>query len=167
MRIYLVGPMGAGKSTIGRILAEELGYEFIDVDREIEERAGVDIPWIFDQEGEAGFREREAAVLREVSTQDRILVSTGGGVVGREQNRQFMREQGTVIYLYTSVPEQVRRVGRDRRRPLLQQGDPVEVLTRLMSERDPLYRAVAHQVIDTDGRSPRGVALDLKAQLTA
>lgn len=166
-RIYLVGPMGAGKSTIGRILADELGYAFVDVDREIEERAGVDIPWIFDKEGEAGFRERETQVLESFSDRGRLLVSTGGGAVIRERNRRLMQGNGTVIYLYTSIAEQVRRTGRDRRRPLLRQGNPAEILERLMGERDPLYREIAHIIIDTDDRTPRNVALDLKSQLAA
>lgn len=165
-RIYLVGPMGAGKSTIGRMLADELGYEFVDVDREIEERAGVDIPWIFDKEGEGGFREREAAVLESFLARQHVLISTGGGAVGREQNRRAMHASGVVVYLYTSIAEQVRRTGRDRRRPLLQHGNPAETLARLMTERDPLYREVAHIVINTDDRTPRSVALALKVQLS-
>lgn len=166
-RIYLVGPMGAGKSTIGRLLADELGYEFVDLDREIEDRAGVDIPWIFDKEGEEGFRERESIVLASCRERSEVLISTGGGVVGRERNRQVMHDSGVVIYLYTSVAEQVRRTGRDRRRPLLQQGDPAGTLARLMAERDPFYREIAHIIIDTDDRTPRSVALDLKSQLAA
>jgi len=164
MRIYLVGPMGAGKSTIGRLLAEELGCSFVDVDREIEARAGVDIPWIFDQEGEAGFRDREQAVLRAVSEAGGGVIATGGGAVIREDNRRLM-QQGRVVYLQTTVAEQLRRVGRDRRRPLLQQEDPAAVLKRLMAEREPLYQAVAHHVVDTDGRAPRSVARELAGAL--
>lgn len=164
-RIYLVGPMGAGKSTIGRLLAQELGLEFRDIDREIEERAGVDIPWIFDKEGEAGFREREAAVLEDFSRETGVLISTGGGAVMRPDSRRLMRDTGLVIYLHTSIAEQVRRTGRDRRRPLLQRGDPAQTLARLMDERDPLYREIAHVIIDTDGRGPKNVALDLRRRL--
>jgi shikimate kinase len=160
-RLFLVGPMGAGKTTIGKILADELALEFIDVDREIESRSGVDIPWIFDKEGEAGFRLRESAALKELSVLDRVLISTGGGAVMSAQNRRLMSERGTVIYLHTSVDEQVRRTSRDRKRPLLQNDDPATVLAQLMEIREPLYRAVAAIVIDTDGRGPKVVAQDL------
>lgn len=164
-RVFLVGPMGAGKTTIGKLLAEELQFEFKDVDREIEVRAGVDIPWIFDQEGETGFRVREAAVLDELSQMDGVLISTGGGAVLREDNRQIMRERGTVVYLHTTVAEQARRTGRDRKRPLLQGRDPAAVLAELMLVREPLYREVAHLVISTDGRGPKVVAHEIVRQL--
>jgi shikimate kinase len=157
-RVFLVGPMGAGKTTIGRLLADELGLEFKDADREIESRSGVDIPWIFDKEGELGFRARESAVLEELSLLDGILVSTGGGAILAEQNRRLMSERGTVVYLHTSVDEQVRRTSRDRKRPLLQTDNPAAVLAQLMTIREPLYREVADIVIDTDGRGPKAVA---------
>lgn len=166
-RLFLVGPMGAGKTTIGRILADELGLEFRDADREIEARSGVDIPWIFDMEGESGFRDRETAMLEELSALDGVLVSTGGGAVMRDRNRELMRDSGTVVYLHTSVDEQVRRTGRDRKRPLLQGEDPRTVLSRLMSVRDPLYREIADLVIETDSRNPRSVALTIKSRLAA
>lgn len=164
-RLYLVGPMGAGKTTIGKLLADELDLEFIDVDREIESRSGVDIPWIFDKEGEAGFRLRETAALRELGTQDRVLISTGGGAVMAAENRDLMSATGIVIYLHTSVEEQVRRTSRDRKRPLLQNDDPGAVLARLMAVREPLYRDVAAIVVDTDGRGPKVVAQDLADRL--
>lgn len=164
-RVFLVGPMGAGKTTIGKFLADELNFEFKDVDREIELRAGVDIPWIFDQEGEPGFRVREAAVLDELSRLDSVLISTGGGAVMREDNRQVMHDCGAVVYLHTSIAEQARRTGRDRKRPLLQGKDPVKVLSELMLLREPLYREVAHIVVSTDGRGPKLVAQDLAQQL--
>ena len=164
-RVFLVGPMGAGKTTIGKLLADELQFEFKDVDREIEVRAGVDIPWIFDQEGEPGFRVREAAVLDELSQMDGVLISTGGGAVLREDNRQIMHERGTVVYLHTTVAEQARRTGRDRKRPLLQGRDPAAVLAELMLVREPLYREVAHIVISTDGRGPKAVAHEIARQL--
>jgi shikimate kinase len=157
--------MGAGKTTIGKLLADELHFEFRDVDREIEERAGVDIPWIFDQEGEAGFRVREAAVLDALSQLDAVLISTGGGAVLREDNRQVMHARGVVVYLHTSVAEQARRTGRDRKRPLLQGRDPAVVLAELMAVREPLYREVAHIIVATDGRGPKAVALDIARQL--
>lgn len=166
-RLFLVGPMGAGKTTIGKLLADELALEFIDVDREIEARSGVDIPWIFDREGEAGFRIRESAALKELSQLDRVLISTGGGSVLAADNRRLMSATGTVIYLHTSVDEQVRRTSRDRKRPLLQNDDPARVLAELMAVREPLYREVADIVIDTDGRGPKLVAQDLAEQLGA
>lgn len=164
-RVFLVGPMGAGKTTIGKLLADDLNLEFIDVDREIEARSGVDIPWIFDREGEVGFRIRESAALSEVSQLDRVLISTGGGAVLSADNRRVMSSTGTVIYLHTSVDEQVRRTGRDRKRPLLQNDDPARVLAELMAIREPLYREIADIIVDTDGRGPKIVAQDLAAQL--
>lgn len=164
-RIYLVGPMGAGKTTIGKLLSEELGLEFKDADREIEERSGVDIPWIFDREGEAGFRLRESSALEQLSHMDGVLISTGGGAVLMPQNRELMRRTGTVIYLHTTVREQVRRTARDRKRPLLQSGDPAKVLAELMAVREPLYREVAHVVIETDSRGPKYVVQELTRRL--
>ena len=164
-RVYLVGPMGAGKTTIGKLLADELCLELVDVDREIESRSGVDIPWIFDREGEAGFRIRETAALKELSQLDGVLISTGGGAVISAENRQIMMSTGTVIYLHTSVDEQVRRTSRDRKRPLLQNDDPRRVLSELMAIREPLYREIADVILDTDSRSPKLVAQDLIEQL--
>lgn len=164
-RIYLVGPMGAGKTTIGKLLSDELGLDFKDVDREIEERSGVDIPWIFDREGEAGFRQRESAVLEALSLVDDALISTGGGAILAAQNRELMRRTGTVIYLHATVREQVRRTARDRKRPLLQNRDPATVLAELMAEREPLYREVAHIVIETDSRGPKYVVQELVRRL--
>lgn len=157
--------MGAGKTTIGKLLADELGLEFIDVDREIEARSGVDIPWIFDREGETGFRVRESAALAELSQLDRVLISTGGGAVLSPDNRRMMAATGTVIYLHTTVDEQVRRTGRDRKRPLLQNDDPARVLAELMLVREPLYREVADIIVETDGRGPKVVAQDIAEQL--
>ena len=124
--VFLIGPMGAGKSTIGRLLSQELKYEFFDSDKVIEERCGADIPWIFDKEGEAGFREREESVIDELTQQKGIVLSTGGGAVLRSENRQHLASRGTVIYLCTSVDQQLARTARDRnrrysRRPTLRQ----------------------------------------------
>ena len=163
-RVFLVGPMGAGKSTIGRLLADDLQLDFRDADREIEERSGVDIPWIFDKEGEAGFRDRETAMIEALSQRDGVLVSTGGGVVGRPENRELMA-RGTVVYLYASVDEQVRRTAKDKKRPLLQNANPRKVLEELMAIREPLYREVADITVNTDGRSPRAVANEIRQQL--
>lgn len=160
-RLFLVGPMGAGKTTVGRRLATLLGREFIDVDSEIEARAGADIPWIFDVEGEEGFREREQAVLADLATRDAVVLATGGGAVMREANRQVMTQAGFVIYLSASVREQLRRTRNDDRRPLLARGDREQILTDLMRMRDPLYREVADFVATAEGKTPQRMAEQL------
>ncbi len=165
-RIFLVGPMGAGKTTIGKYLAEHLKLQFADTDTEIEARTGADIPWIFDVEGEEGFRDREQQVVEEMTYWDNIVLATGGGVIQRPENRNALGGRGFVIYLYATVEEQVRRTRRDRGRPLLQKGDPQEILRNLMELRDPLYREIADHVIETDGSSPRSVAQRLVRELT-
>ncbi len=159
--------MGAGKTTIGRQLARSLGLGFADSDTEIEARTGADIPWIFDVEGEAGFRDREEAVLAEMTTWDDTVLATGGGAVLRPANRQVLAERGFVIYLRTTLEEQLRRTRKDRNRPLLQTADPEGTLRRLFAERDPLYRSVADLVIDTDSSSPKTVAQRVLASLRA
>ncbi len=158
--VFLVGPMGAGKSTIGRLLAETLRFEFCDVDREIEERSGVDIPWIFDMEG-------EESMLSELSDGSQVVISTGGGAVLRSVSRKLMVARGTVIYLKTSVEEQVRRTARDRKRPLLQNGDPGTTLRNLMALREPLYEEIADYTVLTDNRTPKSVVQELCEQLGA
>ncbi|WP_159267142.1 shikimate kinase AroK [Zhongshania aliphaticivorans] len=165
--IFLVGPMGAGKSTIGKLLADTLRFDFRDVDREIEERSGVDIPWIFDMEGEEGFRDREEAMLSELSDAAQVVISTGGGAVLRGDSRKLMVAKGTVIYLKTSVDEQIRRTARDRKRPLLQTGDPATTLRNLMALREPLYDEVADYTVLTDNRTPKSVVQELCSQLGA
>lgn len=147
--IFLVGPMGAGKSTVGRFLAERLGYEFIDSDHEIEDRTGVTIPMIFDIEGEAGFRQREIAVIDELTQRPSIVLATGGGVVLAEDNRRALRSRGFVIYLRSSVESLVQRTKNDRNRPLLQTGDPETVIRQILEARDPLYVEIADLVIET------------------
>jgi len=166
-RVFLVGPMGAGKTTIGRQLARSLGLGFADSDAEIEARTGADIPWIFDVEGEARFRDREEAVIAEMTTWDDTVLATGGGAVLRPANRQVLSERGFVIYLCTTLEEQLRRTRKDRNRPLLQTPDPEGTLRRLFAERDPLYREVADLVIDTDSSSPKTVAQRVLASLRA
>tara|TARA_R110000823_G_scaffold125385_9_gene252135 strand:+ start:9714 stop:10190 length:477 start_codon:yes stop_codon:yes gene_type:complete len=157
--------MGAGKTTIGKYLADQLKLRFFDTDTEIEKRTGADIPWIFDVEGEEGFREREQQVVEEMTEWDDIVLATGGGAVLRPENRRALSSRGFVIYLYATVDEQVRRTRRDRRRPLLRNADPREVLTELMAVRDPLYREIADHIIATDECSPRTVAQRLVGQL--
>jgi shikimate kinase len=153
--------MGAGKSTIGRLLARELGYRFVDSDRLIEERCGADIPWIFDMEGEAGFRQRETAILDELSGESSVVLATGGGAVVRPENHEILRREAFVVYLKTSVEQQVERTRRDRNRPLLQNDEPEAVLRRLFAQRDPLYTKLADLVMYTDRKRPRLVVRQL------
>ncbi|MFI7867004.1 shikimate kinase AroK [Ectopseudomonas khazarica] len=165
--VILVGPMGAGKSTIGRLLAKELRVPFKDSDKEIEQRTGADIPWIFDVEGEQGFREREQAVIAELSMQDGLVLATGGGAVMRPENRRALHAGGRVVYLHTSVDQQIDRTSRDRNRPLLRTANPAQVLRDLMTLRDPLYREVADIIIETDERPPRMVVQEILSRLEA
>lgn len=157
----LVGPMGAGKSTIGRLLAKELNLPFKDSDKEIEERTGASIPLIFDVEGEAGFRDREQAVIEELCQQQGLVLATGGGAILRAANRKAMRLNAAVIYLHASVEHQLARTARDRNRPLLQTENPAQVLSELLAIRDPLYREVATIIIETDTRPPRMVVQEI------
>ncbi len=166
-RVYLVGPIGAVKTTIGKYLAQELKLGFADTDSDIEARTGADIPWIFDVEGEEGFRDREQRVVEEMTLWDDVVLATGGGVVLRPENRRALAGRGFVIYLYATVDEQVRRTRRDRQRPLLQKGDPEQILRELMAVRDPLYREIADHIIETDSCSPKTVAQRLMRELQA
>jgi shikimate kinase len=163
--IFLIGPMGAGKSTVGRFLAERLGYEFIDSDHEIEARTGVTIPMIFDIEGEQGFRQREQTVIDELSQKPNIVLATGGGAVLREANRRALRSRGFVVYLRSSLESLVQRTKNDRNRPLLQQDDPEKVLKDLLEQRDPLYLEVADMVIETQQASIFKVVKEIHDQL--
>lgn len=159
--------MGAGKSTIGRLLSKELRLPFKDSDKEIEQRTGADIPWIFDVEGEQGFREREQAVIADLSAGEALVLATGGGAVLREANRHNLRDGGRVVYLHASVDQQIERTARDRNRPLLQRADPAQVLRELMTIRDPLYREIADIIIETDERPPRMVVQEIIERLRA
>jgi shikimate kinase len=163
--IFLVGLMGAGKTSVGRQLARRLGKTFYDSDQEIERRTGVRIPVIFDIEGEAGFRAREAAVLGELVALEDIVLATGGGVVLAPGNRRRLQDHGTVVYLRGAAEELWQRTRHDRNRPLLQTADPLARLRELHAERDPLYREVADIVIDTGSQSVRILAEDLEARL--
>jgi shikimate kinase len=155
--------MGAGKSTLGRHLARVLDWPFHDVDREIEHRTGADIPWIFDVEGEAGFREREQAMLEELTLLPCVVLATGGGAVETPANRELLRERGRVIYLYTPVELQLERTRKDRSRPLLHTPDPEGRLRELMDRRDPLYRSIAHHVVSTESGNMRKVTEEILA----
>ena len=157
--------MGAGKSTIGRLLAKELKFPFKDSDREIEVRTGADIPWIFDVEGEEGFRQREEAMIAELVEERGIVLATGGGVVMRPANRAALTANGLVVYLCTSVEQQLQRTAKDRQRPLLQTADPEAVLRDLMARRDPLYREIADLIIETDQRGPKVVVNTILSKL--
>jgi len=157
--IFLIGPMGAGKSTIGRELADRLHLDFFDSDQEIERRTGADIAWVFDLEGEEGFRKREETVIEDLSEKQGIVLATGGGSVISDQVRNRLSARGVVVYLETTIDKQVARTQRDRRRPLLQTKEaPRTVLENLAVERNPLYEEIADVVIKTDDQSAKVVA---------
>lgn len=163
--LFLVGPMGAGKSAVGRQLAKALHRSFFDSDDEIESRTGVDIPFIFDKEGEAGFRKREAKVIDELSGREGIVLATGGGAIMDARNRRHLGARGFVVYLHTSVEQQVRRTLKGRERPMLANGDSREILERLMNLRDPLYREIADLIVETDGRKVKAVADEILSSM--
>jgi len=141
--------MGAGKSTVGKLLAEKLNYQFVDSDHEIEAKTGANIPMIFDIEGEAGFRVREAAMIDELTQRGEVVLATGGGVVETESNRQHLRSRGFVVYLKSPVEALIQRTKHDRNRPLLQTDNPAQVLRDLMKKREPWYLEMADLVIET------------------
>ena len=151
--IFLVGMMGAGKTSVGRVLAKRLNKIFYDSDHVIEERTGVKIPVIFEIEGEPGFRHRESAVLDELTALEEVVLATGGGAVLARENRDWLRTRGTVVYLRASVKDLLNRTRHDKNRPLLQTADPRARLNDLYEMRDPLYREVAHVTIDTGSQS--------------
>jgi shikimate kinase len=165
--IYLVGMMGAGKTSVGRVLARRLGKQFYDSDHEIEGRTGVAIPVIFDIEGEAGFRAREHTVLSELTDLKNIVLATGGGAVVDADNRRMLRERGTVVYLRGAVRELLNLTRHDKNRPLLQTEDPRARLNALFEQRDPLYREVAHIVMETGSPSLSSLVNRLEAKLIA
>jgi shikimate kinase len=163
--IFLVGPMGAGKSTIGRQLAQSLGFDFQDSDQEIQRRTGVDIPTIFEFEGEAGFRNRERQVIDELTQGEGVVLATGGGCVLNADNRRDLAARGLVIYLQCSPEQQYARTARDRNRPLLHTDDPLQRLRELTDERDPLYRQVADMVVSTEKRGTASVVKEIRRRL--
>jgi shikimate kinase len=158
--------MGSGKSAVGKQLAKELGLEFIDSDAEIEERTGVDISYIFEKEGEAGFREREREVIAELVLRRPIVLATGGGAVLHPDNRRDLADNGTVIYLRATVAQQLERTRNTRHRPLLMDRDPETVLVELMAVRAPLYEELADLVVDTGGRRVPAVVNEIRKKLT-
>ena len=165
--IFLVGPMGSGKTAVGRRLAERLGLPFADSDAEIEARTGVDITYIFEREGEAGFRIRERDVIDELTARDGIVLATGGGAILLAENREHMSTRGTVVFLDATIEQQIQRTRRGRNRPLLATDDPRVKLEGLMLVRDPLYRSIAAITVRTDGRHLTAVAEEIARALSA
>ena len=163
--VFLVGPMGAGKTTIGRLLAKQLGRSFVDSDWYIESQTGADIAWIFAKEGEAGFRERETRAIDELTQQKQIVLATGGGAVMCLDNREFLQQRGIVVYLNAPVDIQMARTAKDKSRPLLLQPNPRKILQKLYSIRDPLYREIAHIILPTGHTYPRHMVNQLLQQL--
>lgn len=163
--IFLVGLMGAGKTTIGKLLAKRLKKTFIDTDHEIEHRTGVRIPLIFELEGEAGFREREAALIRELTQRQDIVLATGGGAILRHENRDALAQNGTVVYLNAKIEDLWQRTQHDKNRPLLQTQDPKAKLTELFIQRDPLYREIAHMIITSGQQNVQHAARELERRL--
>ena len=163
--IFLNGPMGAGKSTIGRHLAQMLHLDFLDSDAEIEKKTGADIAWVFDVEGEAGFRVREQSMIDELTQKHGIVLATGGGALILPENRIHLSARGIVVYLKTSVNKQLARTLKDKRRPLLQKDDPRTVLEELAEKRNEFYDEVADYTIETDEQSAKVVASQIIALL--
>ena len=159
--IFLIGLMGAGKSTIGRQLARELDKDFRDSDSEIEKRTGVSIDVIFDIEGEQGFRRREIGILKELVEERGIVLATGGGAVMAVENQQLLKDNGWIIYLQASAEHLAGRVRLDRRRPLLQSGDKLEKIGDLLAQREPIYQQLADLVVETSNRSVPGVVREI------
>lgn len=165
--IFLVGPMGAGKTTIGRLLAKQLQREFIDSDHYIQQQTGADIAWIFAKEGEAGFRERESRAIDELTQRPQLVLATGGGAVLRSDNRQYLHERGMVVFLDAPVAVQLKRTVKDKSRPLLQQPNPRQVLEQLYAIRYPLYQQVAHLCVPTGHTYPKQMVKEIMQQLLA
>jgi len=165
--IFLIGPMGSGKSAVGRLLARMVDAPFHDSDAEIEKRTGVDIPYIFEREGEPGFREREREAIEALTGTEPIVLATGGGAVLSADNRRCLAERGCVIYLQTSVEQQVQRVRHARHRPLLHTEDPEGRLRELMTVREPLYASIADITVATDGRRIQHVAEEIQRRLAS
>ncbi|MFL2721752.1 MAG: shikimate kinase AroK [Gammaproteobacteria bacterium] len=161
MNIFIVGPMGSGKSTVGKIISDELFLTFHDTDEEIENRTGASIDWIFDLEGEEGFRKREAKILDELAQLNSIVLSTGGGIILSDENRDTLSSRGTVFYLATPISVQLERTSKDKDRPLLKNGDPEAILKELHETREKLYESVADYVVDTESLTSQEVAAEI------
>lgn len=163
--IFLIGPMGAGKTSVGRYLAKKLNKAFYDSDQEIEKKMGVSLTWIYDLEGMTGFRQREMRAIDELSELTNIVLSTGGGCVETPEVRDFLQNRGIVIYMEVSLQTQLNRLKRDKKRPLLQGDNPQEVLVKLWEEREPYYENIADFIVITDNRSVQDVGDDVLAWL--
>jgi shikimate kinase len=163
--VYLIGPMGSGKTAVGRQLAKLLHLEFHDSDVEVERRTGVDIPYIFEREGEAGFREREREVIDSLTQLTNVIIATGGGAILLPQNREHLAARGRVVYLQTGIEQQLERTRHGRQRPLLYTDDPETRLRELMADRAPLYESIANVTVPTDGRHVRVVAEEIAQRL--
>ena len=163
--VFLVGPMGAGKTAVGLQLARDLGVEFLDSDAEIERRTGVDITFIFEKEGENGFREREKEVIADLAQRDNVVLATGGGAILAADNRRILGSRGIVVYLKTSVKHQLDRTQHNQKRPLLINDEPETVLTSLMKVRGPLYEKLANISVDTKGQRVKTVVKQIKTLL--
>lgn len=160
--IILIGPMGSGKTSTGKMLAKEMGYVFLDTDEEVTKRTGVSIAYIFDVEGEEGFRKRECLALKECLNDNNTILSTGGGIVLSKENRDLLQDRGTVVYLQTSIRTQVKRTASTNNRPLLQNKDPEETLEKLMLTRAPLYEEIADITIMTDNKSLQEMSKEIQ-----
>lgn len=160
-KIFLVGPMGAGKSAVGRQLARTLHLNFVDSDDEVESRTGVDIAFIFEKEGDEGFRKRESAAIDDLTKMDNVVLATGGGAVMDADNRSHLGGRGFVVYLYTTVDQQAARTRKGRERPLLEGGNRRQILEELLAQRDPLYREIADLIVETDGRKVHSVVNEI------
>ncbi|MGH8177007.1 MAG: shikimate kinase AroK [Steroidobacter sp.] len=163
--VFLIGPMGSGKTAVGKRLARSLHLAFYDSDVEIEQRTGVDIPYIFEKEGEAGFRERERETIDSLTQLDDVVIATGGGAVLLPENRERLANRGCVVYLRTGVSQQLHRTRHGRQRPLLYTADPEARLRELMEQRAPLYESIARITVDTDGRHVRAVSEEILERL--
>ena len=161
MNIFIVGPMGSGKSTVGKIISDELFLDFFDTDDEIEKRTGASIDWIFDLEGESGFRKRESEMLSEMVKKNSVVLSTGGGIVLDSSNRELLSSRGTVFYLSTPISVQVERTAKDKDRPLLKNGDPEKILSKLHDERKEFYKSVSDHIVETEDKSSQEVASEI------
>lgn len=165
--LVLVGPMGAGKSTIAKALAQKLQLQLLDIDQMVVDNAGADIPWIFDVEGEHGFRKRETFALQSALAQPKAVIASGGGLVTQLENRQLLAQVKLVVYLKASVQSQFQRTAKDKNRPLLQQSDPQAVLQKLFADREPWYQQVADISIDTDKNNPKEIVQKIVKQWKA
>lgn len=163
--VFLIGPMGSGKTAVGKQLAKLLHLQFYDSDAEIELRTGVDIPYIFEKEGEAGFREREREVIDSLTSMRNVIIATGGGAVLLPENREHLANRGRVVYLQTGIEQQLERTRHGRQRPLLYTDDPEQKLRDLMLHRAPLYESIAAAIVPTDGRQVRAVAEEIVQRL--